>query len=182
MKNILFLFFVIILLIFGSPVLAAGKISVRSASFSNKDIIPDKHACDILGSNLSPPFTFTNIPANTESLALVMDDPDAPGGSFNHWVIFNIPLDDSGLEEGILSENEFENGIIQGTNGTEQIGYFGPCPPPFETHRYVFSVFALDTVLDLEDGATKKQLLKAMRGHILGRGKLVGKYKNNTNF
>ena len=182
MKNILYITFLVVFLVFNFPVLAVEKISVTSSSFQNKGIIPDKHACDILGSDLSPPLTFNNIPGNTESLALVLDDPDAPGGKFNHWIIFNIPPADGGLQEGIPNESELEDGARQGTNGTEQIGYFGPCPPPKETHRYVFNVFALDTVLELESGASRKQLIKAMKRHILGRGKLVGKYKNNTNF
>ena len=159
-----------------------GKLEITSPSFQNNGIIPDKHACDILGNDKSPPLTFSNIPESTKSFALILDDPDAPGRTLNHWVIFNIPVALGGLQEDIPRDSEFDSGTRQGTNGTEQIGYFGPCPPPKETHRYVFKVFALDTVLNLELPANKKQLLGAIRKHILGRGKLVGLYKNNTNF
>ena len=110
-----------------------------------------------------------------------MFDPDAPDKNFVHWVVFNIPIDSPVLEQGIFRDTAtLENGTKQGTNGTGQIGYLGPCPPPRETHRYVFNVFALDTILDLESNATKKQLTQAMRNHILGKGKIIGLYKNNT--
>ena len=157
-----------------------SKLNISSPSFGNKKIIPLAHACEFLGLDKSPQLSFSNIPENTKSLALILDDPDAPGGTFNHWVIFNIPPTGNGLQEGIPRDSELENGIRQGTNGAEQVGYFGPCPPPKETHRYVFKVFALDTVLELEAGVNKKQLLTAMKRHILGRGKLVGLFKNNT--
>ena len=183
MKKIILLFITLFLLVVSS--LAAytkdvNKLGVTSSVFNHKDFIPIKHACDTLGSDISPPLTFNNIPEGTKSLALILDDPDAPGGTFNHWIIFNIPPAGNGLQEGIPHDSELENGIRQGTNGTEQVGYFGPCPPPKETHRYVFKVFALDTVLELEAGVNKKQLLTAMKRHILGRGKLVGLFKNNT--
>lgn len=161
---------------------APAKIKITSTAFSNKCSIPTTHACEFLGQDKSPPLSFSNVPAGTQSLALILDDPDAPGGTFNHWVIFNIQASEGTLEEGIPRDGELEGGIKQGTNGTSQIGYFGPCPPPKETHRYIFKVFALDTVLNLEAGADKKQLLKAMKTHILGRGKLVGLFKNNTDF
>lgn len=158
------------------------KIKVTSSNFTSKGIIPDAHACDPpLGQNKSPQLSFDNFPDGTQSFALVLDDPDAPGGRFVHWVIFNIPVNDGGLNEGLPLDAELSNGTRQGRNDTKQIGYFGPCPPPKETHRYIFKVFALDTVLDLASGATSKQLLTAMKGHIIGRGKLVGLYKNNTN-
>ena len=157
------------------------KIKVTSQDFQSKGIISDTHACEFLGLDKSPQLSFSNIPEDTKSLALILDDPDAPGGTFNHWVIFNIPPAENGLQEDIPRDSELENGIRQGTNGTEQVGYFGPCPPPKETHQYIFKVFALDTVLELEAGANKKQLLIAMKRHILGRGKLVGLFKNNTN-
>lgn len=183
-KTILLLFFIPFLMatVFTAYAESVSKLGITSSSFNNKSFIPLVHACDILGSNLSPPLTFSKIPNGTKSLALILDDPDAPGGTFNHWIIFNIPVEDGGLEEGIPPEFELEGGIKQGTNGTEQIGYFGPCPPPKETHHYVFKVFALDAVLNLEAPANKKLLLKTMKRHILGRGKLVGLFKNNTNF
>ena len=182
MKKIILILVVLLLFITnGFVVLAKStKLKVTSSAFSNKGIIPLQYACDILGSDMSPPLAFSNIPQGTKSLAVILDDPDVPGGAFNHWVIFNIPASPGKLDEGIPRDGELEDGIRQGTNGTEQIGYFGPCPPPKETHRYVCKAFALDTVLNLEAGANKKQLLSAMKKHILGRGKLVGLFKNNT--
>ncbi|OGI20845.1 MAG: hypothetical protein A3B68_09960 [Candidatus Melainabacteria bacterium RIFCSPHIGHO2_02_FULL_34_12] len=153
------------------------KIQVTSSSFENKGFIPDTYACDVLGENKSPPLVFSNIPEGTKSLALVLDDQDAPGGIFNHWVILYISPAIDNLGEGL----PLDDGVVQGTNGTNQTGYFGPCPPPKETHRYVFKVFALDKILDLPIISTKKQLFSAMKSHILGKGKLVGLYKNKTN-
>ena len=157
------------------------KIKVTSQDFQSKEIIPDIHACEFLGLDKSPQLSFSNTPEDTQSFALIMFDPDAPDKNFVHWIVFNVPVSLASLEQNIPREAILEDGIRQGINGTEQIGYFGPCPPPKETHRYVFKVFALDTVLELEAGANKKQFLKAMRKHILGRGKLVGLFKNNTN-
>ena len=163
-----------------NPSFAASskKIKVTSLNFMSKGIIPDLHACDFIGLNKSPQLSFTNAPSDTQSFALIMFDPDAPDKNFVHWVIFNIPVNSSELEGDITSEAVLENGTKQGKNGT--IGYFGPCPPPGETHRYIFKVFAIDSILDLESGATKKELTKTMKGHIVGTGKLVGLYKNNT--
>ena len=179
------LFFIIFFLLGTNCLQAYSKsgstLKITSPAFNNKGFIPLEHACDILGSDMSPPLAFSNIPQGTKSLAVILDDLDVPGGAFNHWVIFNIPVALGELDEGIPRDGELEDGIRQGTNGTEQIGYFGPCPPPKETHRYVFKAFALDTILNLEAGANKKQLLSAMKKHILGRGKLVGLFKNNTN-
>lgn len=181
--TILFCFIIIVFNIcfFSNTAYGASKIRITSQDFNNKSTIPDKNACDILGEDKSPQLSFNNAPPDTQSFALIMFDPDAPGGSFVHWVIFNIPAGAMGLDEGLPLDGELANGTRQGTNGTEQIGYFGPCPPPKETHRYVFKVFALDAMLDLEAGATSKQLLKAMKGHIISRGKITGLYKNNTN-
>lgn len=184
-KIITFLVLVILLQCFQTFYIEAKalvKIQVTSSAFQNKGHIPIDHACDVLGDDRSPLLSFSNLPSGTKSLALILDDPDAPGGTFNHWVIFNIPVSASELEEDLPRDGELDSGARQGTNDTRQIGYFGPCPPPKETHRYVFKVFALDIVLNLESGADKKQLLKAMKTHILGRGKLVGLFKNNTNF
>ena len=157
------------------------KIQVTSSSFENKGFISDTYACDILGLDKSPQLSFSKAPNDTQSFALIMFDPDAPGKNFVHWIIFNIPKTSSEVAEGLSKDPVLDNNIKQGTNGTGQIGYFGPCPPPKEIHRYIFKVFALDTMLDLEASTNEKQLLKAMKGHIIGKGKLVGLYKNKTN-
>lgn len=159
------------------------KIQVTSSNFTSKGIIPNAHAyVPPLGENKSPQLSFNNAPAGTQSFALIIDDPDAFGGTFVHWVIFNIPGNSAGLAQDIPRDSELEDGTRQGTNGTEQISYFGPCPPPKETDRYIFKVFAPGTTLNLEAGATAKELKKAMKGNVIGRGKLVGFYKNTTNF
>lgn len=185
MKNILIAILLVLLYNFVSlQTLEAEvqKIGVTSSDFNHKGIIPDVHACDFIGLDKSPQFSFGNAPEGTQSFALIMFDPDAPDKNFVHWVIFNIPGNNPELIQGIPKDSELENGTKQGTNGTEQIGYFGPCPPPGETHRYIFKVFALDAVLDLQGGANSKQLAKAMKGHIIGRGKIIGLFKNNTDF
>jgi Raf kinase inhibitor-like YbhB/YbcL family protein len=107
-----------------------------------------------------------------------MDDPDAPRGTFTHWVLFNLPADTKGLPENVPQQEKLDNGAQQGTNDFRKIGYGGACPPPGdEAHRYFFKFYALDTELTLNAGATKEQLLKAMEGHILTEGQLMGKYK-----
>lgn len=188
MKKIVFGFLIFILINFFSQMIFNAvfakpvKIQITSSNFANKGIIPDTHACDPpLGQNISPQLSFSNVPPGTQSLALILDDPDAPGGTFNHWVIFNIPPTEGGLQGNIPRDSELENGTKQGINGTGQIGYFGPCPPPKETHRYIFKLYAVDISLDTLSVLKKGTLLQAMKGHIIGRGKLVGLYKNNTN-
>lgn len=178
---VVFLIYLTYQFLFNTGLAKPAKIQITSSSFENKGVIPDTHACDILGEDRSPPLIFSNIPEGTKSLALILDDPDAPGGAFNHWVIFNIPRNASGLDEGLPKDANLEGGIKQGINGTEQIGYFGPCPPPRETHRYIFKLYAVDISLDTLSVLKKRTLLQAMKGHIIGRGKLVGLYKNNTN-
>jgi len=160
---------------------AIQKIKITSTDFNNKSFISDDHACEFLGADKSPQLSFSNASSDTQSFALILLDPDAPDKNFVHWVIFNIPASSAGLEQGIPRNATLENGTKQGINGTEQIGYFGLCPPPKETHRYVFRVFALNKILDLDSSATKKDLVKAMKGHIIGKGILVGLYKNKTN-
>ena len=183
MKKLIVILISILLIInnFSLVVFALPKIQVTSSDFNNKGTIPDIHACSFIGEDKSPALSFSNLPNGTQSIAVIMFDPDAPDKNFVHWIIFNIPANNPNLNQGLSLNATLENGIKQGTNGTEQIGYFGPCPPPKENHRYIFKTFALDTVLDLEGGAIKNELQKAMKGHIIGRGKLLGFFKNNTN-
>ena len=116
------------------------------------------------------------MPNGAKFLAVICDDPDAPRGTWVHWVIFNIPASAKGLAEKIQPTSTLPNGARQGMNDSHELGYDGPCPPG-GTHRYFFKVYALDAVLTLESGSTKPQLLKAMEGHILDEGQLMGKYK-----
>lgn len=150
------------------------EIRITSTAFREGGMIPKRHTCD--GTNVSPPLAWTSVPNDTKSFALIYDDPDAPMGTWVHWVLFNLPANVKELSENIQSQKTFANGAKQGKNDFGKIGYGGPCPPS-GTHRYYFKLYALDIMINLEAGATKKQLLKAMQGHILAEGQLMGKYK-----
>jgi hypothetical protein len=150
------------------------KIEVTSGAFKNGEMIPGKYTRD--GDGVSPSIAWSNIPAGSKSIALISNDPDAVGGDFVHWVIFNIPPDAKGLPENIPVEDMLSDGTIQGVNDAREIGYCSPCPPS-GTHRYYFKVYALDKALDLLPGAPRSGLLKAMKGHILANGELMGLYK-----
>ena len=141
---------------------------VESPAFAQHESIPVKYTCQ--GEDISPPLKFLDIPKDTVSLAIIIEDPDAPTGTFDHWIAWNIPPEKTTLNEGDTVPN-------QGVNHYHQNRYRGPCPPKGNAHRYFFKVFALDTKLDLPNGSTKDALLKAMNGHILGQAELVGTYK-----
>ena len=147
---------------------------VTSPAFKQSDMIPDRYTCK--GEDLSPALRWAGVPSGTKSLALIFDDPDAPMGTWVHWIIYNIPADSAGLPENVPAANPVKGGGIQGANSWGRIGYGGPCPPS-GTHRYFFRLYALDTMLDLKPGATKSQLLKTMEGHILAEGELMGRYQ-----
>ncbi len=150
------------------------EIKITSSAFEQGNLIPAKYTCD--GADVSPPLRWEGIPEGTKSIALINDDPDAPMGTWVHWVLFNLPADIKELAENIPPEETLLNEAKQGISDFGRIGYGGPCPPS-GTHRYFFKIYALDTELSLESGANKHQLLKAMEGHILGQGELIGKYK-----
>ena len=147
---------------------------IKSSAFGNGKSIPSKYTCD--GADFSPPLEWSESPAGTKSFALICDDPDAPMGTWVHWVIYDIPSATTMLAEGISREKELPGGGIQGINDFRRIGYGGPCPPG-GTHRYFFKLFALDAMLSLKPGITKDQLLKAMRGHILAEAQTMGTYR-----
>ena len=143
--------------------------TISSPVFSEGDVIPRKYTCD--GEDLSPPLSWFGPPDGTQSLVLITDDPDAPVGTFVHWVLFNIPPDATSLPEGI-------SGIgTQGVNGFGKSGYGGPCPPKGPSHRYFFKIFALDSHIDLQSSATKSEVEKAMQDHVLAQGQLMGTYE-----
>ena len=146
---------------------------LTSTVFAQGQSIPRKYTCD--GQDISPPLTWRAAPANTQSFALVMDDPDAPVGVWDHWLIFNIPAAANGLAENVLPEPRLPDGSVQGTNSWGRVGYGGPCPPRGQ-HRYFFRLYALDTTLNLGPETRKKQLLEAMQGHILAQAELMGVY------
>ncbi len=145
-----------------------------SSAFTDNGMIPSKYTCD--GRDISPPLAWKDVPDGTRSLALICDDPDAPTGVWVHWVVYNVPPHVGKLDENVKTDKEFSNGMRQGSNSWPRIGYGGPCPPG-GTHRYYFKLYALDAVLDLKPGATKAELLQAMKGHILAEAQLMGKYK-----
>jgi len=145
-----------------------------SSAFKEGEMIPSKYTCD--GPDVSPPLEWSDAPAGTKSFALISDDPDAPVGTWVHWVIFNIPANEHKLEENVPKTEVLKNGARQGKNDFGRLGYGGPCPPG-GTHRYFFKLYALDRELDLRPGATKRDLLKAMEGHVLAEAYLMGKYK-----
>jgi len=157
------------------PKEAEMVLSVPSAAFREGEVIPIEYTCQ--GQDVSPPLTWSEPPAGTQSLALIVDDPDAPVGVFTHWVIFNIPADSRGLSEAVPTQAELPSGALQGKNDFGRMGYAGPCPPSGRTHRYQFTVYALDSRLDLTAGVAKTQLLTAMQGHVLAQGELSGRYQ-----
>ena len=148
-------------------------LTLTSEAFGDGERIPSKYTCD--GENVSPPTVWSGAPNETRSYALIMDDIDAPAGRFTHWVIFNIPVTANRLEENVPAVETLPNGAKQGRNGFGKIGYGGPCPPS-GTHRYVFHLYALDTLLNLQPGATKQDVLNAMKGHTLAEAELTGLY------
>ena len=148
---------------------------VSSSAFREGDRIPTKYTCE--GQDISPPLAWSEPPAGTQSFALIVDDPDAPGGVFTHWVLFNIPPDSCELPEAVPAQSQLPSGALQGKNDFGKIGYGGPCPPPGRPHRYQFTLYALDRLLDLKAGASKRQVLEAMQGHILAQGQLTGMFQ-----
>ncbi len=149
-------------------------IKVTSSAFQDGGMIPAKYTCD--GQDVSPPLAWQDVPEGSKSLALINDDPDAPMGTWVHWVMYNIPPETSQLPENVPLDKVLPNGAKQGMTDFRRVGYGGPCPPS-GTHRYFFKIYALDVQPDLDAGATKKELLVAMEGHILAEGQLIGKYK-----
>jgi Raf kinase inhibitor-like YbhB/YbcL family protein len=153
---------------------AVMAVLITSDAFKQEEIIPAQFTCD--GMDKSPALTWEGIPANAKSLALIADDPDAPIGTWVHWVLYDIPPTLQSLPEDV-AKSPFVPGIgTQGINDFRKTGYNGPCPPRGKPHRYFFKLYALDTILELKSGASKVELEKAMRGHILAQGELMGKF------
>ncbi len=148
--------------------------SITSTAFENGGSIPARYTCD--GENVSPELLWSQPPAGTECFALISDDPDAPGGMFVHWTIFNIPAGKRGLAEGVPRSEILSDGSVQGITSYNTAGYRGPCPPPGSPHRYYFKIYALDAKLNLTASASKAEVENAMEGHILAKGELMGLY------
>jgi Raf kinase inhibitor-like YbhB/YbcL family protein len=151
-----------------------AALTITSSSFSDGGVIPPKFTCD--GGDVSPQLTVSAPPASARSFALIVEDPDAPVGSFVHWLAFNFPTTLRDLPEGASAHSETMQGAVQGKNDFDKVGYGGPCPPGKKPHHYIFRIYALDNILQLPDGATKSDLTGAARGHVLAEGKIVGLY------
>jgi len=153
------------------------EIKIHSSSFKSGEFIPAKYTCE--GGNISPQLHWTKTTNGIKSFAIILSDPDAPGGDFVHWIIYNIPANLKELHEDVTPSRNIPDEVMVGTNSFGHVAYGGPCPPPGKPHRYIFKIYGLDTILHhhLESGPTKNQLLKAMEGHILAEGELMGKYE-----
>ena len=171
------IFILISLLLFGCkekeiPVTIIGgdnmSMNLTSPAFQNNGMIPSKYTCD--GEDVNPPLEISGVPSNAKSLLLIVDDPDAPMATWNHWIVWNIPIVSK------IEENSVPNRAILGINDFDKHMYGGPCPPS-GTHRYMFKLYALDTTLSLDSNSEKNDVLKAMEGHILEQTVLVGLYK-----
>ena len=150
-------------------------IKVTSPAFSAGQPIPTKYTCD--GADVSPPLKWEGVPDGTKSLALICDDPDAPAGTWVHWVVYDLPPTATELAEKVATTDTLPIGGKQGLNDFKRTGYGGPCPPPGKAHRYFFKLHALDTTTALKPRASKADLLRAMEGHLLAQGELMGTYQ-----
>ncbi len=160
---------------FSAETKTAAGLQLTSAAFQQGAAIPRKHTCD--ADDVSPQLRWTNPPSGTKAFALIADDPDAPGGTWVHWLIYDLPGEAKDLPEGTAKTEILSNGAKHGVNDFRKVGYGGPCPPPGAAHRYYFKLYALDAPTNLKPRATKQQLLDAMKGHVLGEGELMGRYK-----
>jgi Raf kinase inhibitor-like YbhB/YbcL family protein len=176
MKRLL-IYFLVFLQVFlfsyamGQSVTKIEGLKISSPAFENGGEIPKKYTCD--GANVNPPLKIENVPSNTKSLALVFDDIDAPRGTYVHWILWNI---DPSVKE--IKENSVPERVVQGVNDFKKLNYGGPCPPR-RAHKYVFKIYALDTLLNLNPNLTKKDLEKVMEGHIISWAQLTGLYNRN---
>jgi Raf kinase inhibitor-like YbhB/YbcL family protein len=147
---------------------------LSSTAFEQGQTIPKVYTGE--GADRSPPLTWTDPPAKTKGLALLCEDPDAPRGTFIHWIVFNLPAESRELSEDIQHQDGFPDGTLQGTTSFGKVGYGGPMPPPGSPHRYYFRLFALDRMLGLPAGVKSEQVYASMQGHILGKAELMGTY------
>ncbi|HVW02969.1 MAG TPA: YbhB/YbcL family Raf kinase inhibitor-like protein [Planctomycetaceae bacterium] len=147
---------------------------LESSAFSASERIPEEYTGD--GSNMSPPLSWSHPPYGTQSLALICEDPDAPRGIWSHWVLYNLPAETQEIPAELAQKGDLDDGARQGKNDFGKLGYGGPAPPPGKPHRYFFKLYAIDTILNLAAGATRAQVLRAIEGHVLDSGELMGSY------
>jgi Raf kinase inhibitor-like YbhB/YbcL family protein len=155
---------------------AVSTFQLKSSAFSNGDAIPSKFTCD--GPDVSPELSWNDSPAGTKAFALIMDDPDAPGGTWLHWVLYDLPASMRELPEGVPKTKDLKIGARQGVNDFRRIGYGGPCPPHGASHRYSFRLYALDRPTQLPAGTSKGDLERVMKGHILAQSELIGRFQH----
>lgn len=151
-------------------------IKITSSAFTDSGMIPSKYTCD--GINVSPPLAWQTEANGIKSFVLICDDPDAPAGDWVHWIIYDLPAASREIKEDCNANRNLPDGALMGVNDFHKISYGGPCPPS-GTHKYHFKIYALDKILHLNAGATKRTILEAMRGHIVDQGLMVGKYKRS---
>jgi Raf kinase inhibitor-like YbhB/YbcL family protein len=149
---------------------------LTTTAFKNGGFVPNEFTCD--GPDISPELAWAEPPAGTKIFALIMDDPDAPAGTWVHWVLYDLPGDARKLGEGVAKDLQLPEGARQGRNDFGKIGYDGPCPPKGGPHRYFFKLYALDRKTNLKAGASKAELERAMKGHILAEAELVGRFQH----
>jgi len=150
------------------------RMELQSPDFASGANIPKQFTCDT--ADISPALTWNDPPAATQSFALIADDPDAPVGTWVHWVLFDLPANVRALPQNVPKIEQLPDGSRQGRNDFGKIGYGGPCPPPGKAHRYFFKLYALDKKLNLQPGGTKKDVERAMQDHILAQGEWMGRY------
>ena len=157
------------------PATGGYAMEIKSPAFQSGKTIPTKYTCD--AEDASPELKWSGTPKDTKSFALISDDPDAPMGTWVHWVIYDLLPTLTGLPEGVPKTEKLQNGAKQGITDFKRVGYGGPCPPPGKPHRYYFKLYALDSMLNLPPNLIKSDLLRAMRSHILAEAELIGTYK-----
>jgi hypothetical protein len=154
----------------------AQQLAITSSAFNAGAAIPPAYSCD--GADQSPALSWSGMPPSTKSVALILDDPDAPGGPWVHWVMYDLPADAMQLPAGVAKTETLPNAAKQGLNDFRKIGYNGPCPPPGKPHHYTLRLYALDGPTGLPPRATKAQVLRAIEGHVLAQAELVGTYQH----
>jgi Raf kinase inhibitor-like YbhB/YbcL family protein len=157
------------------PAAGHSSLALKSSAFAAGAEIPKKHSCD--GDDASPALEWSGGPANTVTFALIMDDPDAPAGTWVHWVLWNLPAGTHELPEGVPQQYQLDDGTRQGRNSSKKIGYNGPCPPPGKPHRYFFRLYALDQKLVLAPGGNSSDLQEAMKRHVIAQAEYMGTYR-----
>jgi len=153
----------------------AAKLELRTSSFEPGGFIPKRFTC--VGADVSPALTWSDPPGGTQRFAIIEDDPDAPSGTFVHWVVYDLPASYRQLPEAVPRKDEMAGGGRQGTNDFSRVGYSGPCPPPGKAHRYFIRLYALDAPTSLPPAASRSELDSAMQGHILAQAEMMGRFK-----